>query len=158
MKRWILLSVLLCSEVPAWSQSWQRLGRVKAGATIVVQTQPWKYGPVGVDRCDFISVDPDTLTCIDHGRGRLVFPAQEIDAVYEVHRSHVGLIGALLVIGAAAALIIGGGVTGNSGAILYGFLILLFGTIATTHVPLQGWSPPPPPPEHHRLVYLRPAP
>jgi hypothetical protein len=70
--------------MPAQSQDWSKLARLKHGTLIQVH----RVGaPLGIDdRCRLDTVDPSTLSCIWEGDGitRIVYPADRIATVYRV--------------------------------------------------------------------------
>jgi hypothetical protein len=84
-KSWLLiLGVLTLCAVPAQSQAWSQLARLKHGTLIQVHSVG---APLGVDgRCRLDTVDPSTLSCIWEGDGttRLIYPTDRVAAVYRV--------------------------------------------------------------------------
>ena len=84
-KSWLLiLGVLTLCAMPAQSQDWSKLGRLKHGTLIRVHSVG---APVGIDdRCRLDTVDPSTLSCIWEGDGttRLTYPVDRVAVVYRV--------------------------------------------------------------------------
>ena len=80
---WIIGTAALCA-IPAQSQDWSRLARLKHGTLIQVHSVGKPLGQD--DRCRLEVVDAATLRCSWEGDDttRLVFPANRVAVVYQV--------------------------------------------------------------------------
>jgi hypothetical protein len=162
MSRFLPLCLLLALSASLSAQTVSRLQRVAPGATLIVETSD-PGGPI-FERCKLLSVDASTLTCLDLEQGdRLVFPFRQLDAVYEIHKSHAGLIAGWIAVTAILGILIAGAATGNV-ALDFLVLLILGVTLTATQTPSPYNRPIPPRavPWNHgetgHLVYLRPIP
>jgi hypothetical protein len=118
-KSWLLiLGVLTLCAVPAQSQAWSQLARLKHGTLIQVHSVG---APVGVDdRCRLDTVDPSTLSCIWEGDGttRLIYPVERVAVVYRVLPP--GPSAAVWIAEVAGVIGLVGMATGNAGLFLIG--------------------------------------
>ena len=169
MRRLLLICLSFVTWMPAFGQGILRLERVQPGATVVIETTDG-WGEPAFDRCKLIRVDTGVLTCVDvlGTQGRELFPLRQIDAVYEVHKSHAKTVWAGIGVGALLALTIGGLASGNLGLVLLaGIFGGVWGAAATGQFPApprHSWPYGPVPAgtaqpwgkvETGRLVYVR---
>ncbi len=166
-----LLAALAANPLPsdaAPPPNWTHLQQVKPGATLLVYglSSANPFAPVvAPDRCTLLHVDATALTCVPEGYAgtRLLFPAAEVDRVFEVRAKRFPF-GAVLAL-AVAGILLGGLLAGSPTAIMIALAGTVFGFIATAPPPpswgpypaIYGPPPPPPPPERVVLVYDRVA-
>ena len=154
-----LLIALAASPAAAQPHDWSALTRLKPGATILVYTRD---PAVDDGRCILVSVDASTLSCVSYDGpvSRLVYPAAQIDEVYQIKPPRHITVGLILGL-AIAGTFIGGLASGNPLAIGVGVLGLIIAcALALPPPPFAPWGYPPPPPpqpptERFVLVYQR---
>ncbi len=143
---WVgMIGTFVLCVLPAQAQDWSRLTRLKQGALIEVHSVG---APPGFnDRCRLEAVSVSTLSCTWEGDRltRLVFPAAQVAAVFQVR--HPGEGTSPWVGLAGIGIMIAGLASANLG------LMLIGGVIAC--IALSVSSSAPPPPERLKLVYLR---
>jgi hypothetical protein len=121
-KSWLLiLGVLTLCAMPAQSQDWSKVARLKHGTLIQVH----RVGaPLGVDdRCRLDTVDASTLSCIWEGDGstRLIYPVDRVAVVSRVLPPGPSAAG--WIAGVAGVIGLVGLATGNAGLFVIGLIV-----------------------------------
>jgi hypothetical protein len=147
-----ILGVLTLCAMPAQSQDWSKLARLKHGTLIQVHSVG---APLGVDdRCRLDAVDPSTLSCIREGDGttRLVYPADRVATVYRVLPK--GPTAAAWIAEVAGVIGLLGIVTLNAELFTIGVVgeVAAFG-VWVVHGVIMIAQPPHPPQECLKVVY-----